>query len=64
MDEYRLEIGTYFIKKHEFTEAIRTYALANGKILKFVKNDKKKVSVKCLGAKGKCKLYAYYVIWL
>jgi len=34
------------------------YALANGKNLKFDRNDKR-VNVKCVGAKGKCKWYAY-----
>jgi len=59
MDEYRWEIGTYFTEKHEFIEAIRTYALANGKSLKFLKKDNQRVSVKCLGANGECKWYAY-----
>ncbi|XP_017441103.1 uncharacterized protein LOC108346539 [Vigna angularis] len=44
---YKWEVGTYFAKKKEFTDAIRTYTLSNGRNLKFVKNDKKRVSVKC-----------------
>ena len=59
MDDYKWKIGTYFTEKHEFIEAIRTYALANGKSLKFVKNDNQRVSVKCLGANGECNWYAY-----
>jgi len=59
MDDYIWEIGTYFIEKHESIEAIRTYALANGKSLKFLKNDNQRVSVKCFGANGECKWYAY-----
>jgi len=38
-----------FTEKHEFIKAIRTYAFANGKSLKFVKNDNNRVSVKGLG---------------
>ena len=38
---------------------MRTYSLQNGKNLKFVKNDKKRVSIKCVGAGGKCTWYAY-----
>ncbi|WVZ06211.1 hypothetical protein V8G54_019557 [Vigna mungo] len=59
LDDYKWEVGTFFTEKKEFTEAIRTYALSDGKILKFIKNDKKRMSVKCLGANGKCKWCAY-----
>lgn len=54
-DEYEQEVGTYFTEKKEFTKAIQTYALKNVKNLKFVKNNKKIVLVKCLGAEEKCK---------
>ena len=53
MDQYKWEVGTYFIKKNEFTEAIQIYALANGKNLRFDQNDKDRVTVKCVCAKGK-----------
>ncbi|XP_052726188.1 uncharacterized protein LOC128194667 [Vigna angularis] len=56
---YKWEVGTYFTEKNEFTDAIRTYALSNGRSLKFIKNDKKRISVKCLGGRGNCKWYAY-----
>ncbi|XP_017434428.1 uncharacterized protein LOC108341245 [Vigna angularis] len=59
LTDYKWEVGTYFTEKKEFTEAIRTYALSNGRNLKFMKNDKKRVAVKCLGGQGKCKWYAY-----
>ncbi|WVZ19233.1 hypothetical protein V8G54_006555 [Vigna mungo] len=59
LGEYKWEVGTYFTNKKDFTDAIRTYALSNGKNLKLIKNDKKRVTVKCLGANGKCKWYAY-----
>ncbi|WVY91979.1 hypothetical protein V8G54_037493 [Vigna mungo] len=59
LGEYKWEVGTYFTNKKEFTDAIRTYALSNGKNLKLIKNDKKRVAVKCLGANGKCNWYAY-----
>jgi len=42
MAEYEWEVGTYFINKEEFIEAIRMYDLQNERNLKFVKNDKKK----------------------
>lgn len=51
---YKWEVGTYFSEKAKFVEVIRSYAMENGRCLKIVKNDKKRVSVKCLGAKGKC----------
>ncbi|WVY90140.1 hypothetical protein V8G54_035654 [Vigna mungo] len=60
LEAYKWEVGTYFAEKNEFTDAIRTYTLSNGRNLKFIKNDKKMISVKCMGGKGKCKWYAYY----
>jgi len=62
MREYKWEVGTYFSEKGDFVEAIRSYALKNGRSLKIVKNDKRKVRVKCLGAKRKCHWLAYLVI--
>ena len=59
MSEYKWEVGTYFAEKLEFVEAIRTYALENGRSLKIFKSDKRRVRVKCLGANGKCPWYAY-----
>ncbi|WVZ25006.1 hypothetical protein V8G54_003550 [Vigna mungo] len=59
LEAYKWEVGTYFSEKKEFTDAIRTYALSNGRSLKFIKNDKKRISIKCLGRKGNCKWYAY-----
>ena len=59
MEDYNWEVGTYFAKKEEFTEVIRTYGMHNGRKLKKFRNDKRRIYVKCLGAKGKCKWYAY-----
>ncbi|XP_052725933.1 uncharacterized protein LOC128194388 [Vigna angularis] len=59
LEGYKWEVGTYFAEKNEFTDAIRTYALSNGRSLKFIKNDKKRIFVKCLGGRGNCKWYAY-----
>ncbi|WVZ00607.1 hypothetical protein V8G54_026676 [Vigna mungo] len=59
MDGYKWEVGTFFAEKKEFMDAIRTYALSNGRNMKFIKNDKKRIIVKCLGGKGKCNWYAY-----
>ncbi|WVZ18264.1 hypothetical protein V8G54_005586 [Vigna mungo] len=59
MDGYKWEVGTFFAEKKEFMDAIQTYALSNGRNMKFIKNDKKRIIVKCLGGKGKCNWYAY-----
>ena len=59
MAEYEWEVGTYFINKEEFMEAIRTYGLQSERNLQFEKNDKKRVRVKCLGGIGKCLWIAY-----
>ena len=59
MDDYNWEVGTYFTEKEHFTDAIRTYGVHSGRKLKIFRNDKRRICVKCLGAKGKCKWYAY-----
>ena len=59
MEGYNWEVGTYFTEKEEFVEAIRTYGMHNGRKLKIFRNDKRRICVKCLGAKGTCKWYAY-----
>jgi len=59
MEGYKWEVGTYFTEKEEFVEAIRTYGVHNGRKLKIFRNDKRKICVKCLVAKGTCKWYAY-----
>ncbi|WVY91580.1 hypothetical protein V8G54_037094 [Vigna mungo] len=58
LEAYKWEVETYFAEKKEFTDAIRTYALSNERNLKFIKNDKKRITVKCLGGKGKCKCFS------
>ncbi|WVY89621.1 hypothetical protein V8G54_035135 [Vigna mungo] len=55
LEGYKWEVGTFFVEKMEFLDAIRTYALSNGRNLKFIKNDKIRIFVKCLGGKGICK---------
>jgi len=59
MQDYKWEVGTYFTKKEEFVEAIRTYGVHNGRKLKIFRNDKRRVCIKCLGANGTCNWYAY-----
>jgi len=59
MEDYNWEVGTYFTEKEHFTDAIRTYRVHSGRKLKIFRNDKRRICVKCLGAKGKCKWYAY-----
>ncbi|WVZ26151.1 hypothetical protein V8G54_004695 [Vigna mungo] len=59
MEEYKWEVGTFLNEKKDFTKAIRSYGVENGRKLKVFKNDKRRVCVKCCGAKGKCPWYAY-----
>ncbi|XP_047162250.1 uncharacterized protein LOC124832159 [Vigna umbellata] len=59
MEQYKWEVGTYFTEKKDFTEAIRSYGVDNGRKLKVYKNDKRRVCVRCCGAKGKCPWNAY-----
>jgi hypothetical protein len=54
MRDYHWELGTYFVSKKSFQDAIRTYAVHSGRDLKFRKNDKRRVRVICKGAKGNC----------
>ncbi|XP_052729458.1 uncharacterized protein LOC128195547 [Vigna angularis] len=59
MEQYKWEVGTYFNDKKDFTEAIRSYGVENGRKLKVYKNDKRRVRVRSCGAKGKCPWNAY-----
>lgn len=59
MKNYEWVVGTYFVSKKAFQEAIRTYAIHSGRALKFKKNDKKRVRVICKGSKGNCNFEAY-----
>lgn len=60
MGNYKWEVGTTFTDKDEFKEAIRSYVVHAGRALKFVKNDKRRVMVKCMGGQRKCPWVAYY----
>ena len=57
MFEYKWEVGTYFVSKQQFQEGIRTYAVHNGKDIKFRKNDKTRVRAIC--KKNGCKWEAF-----
>ena len=59
MTDYKWEVGTYFTEKEELLEAIKCYALENWRNIKFVKNDKRRVRLRCIGGKGKCPWTAY-----
>ncbi|WVZ22721.1 hypothetical protein V8G54_001265 [Vigna mungo] len=59
MVDYKWDLGTYFANKQDILDAIKTYAVENGRNLTYVKNDKKRIRVKCMGAKGKCPWMAY-----
>ncbi|WVZ17013.1 hypothetical protein V8G54_009995 [Vigna mungo] len=61
MLDFKWEVGTYFGQKVDILDAIKTYTLENGKKLKFIKNDKKKrIRIKCMGAKGECPWMTYF----
>ncbi|CAK8574720.1 unnamed protein product [Lathyrus sativus] len=47
MDDYKWELVTYFASKQDFKNGIRTYAIHNGRNMKFKKNDKKRMRVIC-----------------
>ncbi|XP_022642195.1 uncharacterized protein LOC111242577 [Vigna radiata var. radiata] len=59
MTDYRWQVGTIFTDKEDFKDAIRSYSVHAGRCLKFVKNDKRRVRVRCLGGQGKCPWVAY-----
>ncbi|XP_027911494.1 uncharacterized protein LOC114170206 [Vigna unguiculata] len=59
MADYRWDVGTNFIDKEHFQQAIITYAVHSGRNIRWVKNDKQRVRVKCMGAQGKCEWSAY-----
>ncbi|XP_017412920.1 uncharacterized protein LOC108324484 [Vigna angularis] len=59
MVDYKWEVGTIFSGKEDFKDAIRRYAVHAGRDLKFVKNDNRRVRVRCMGAQGKCPWVAY-----
>lgn len=47
MEDYKWEVWTYFATNDDFKEAIRTYVIHSGRNLKFKKNDKRRMRVKC-----------------
>ncbi|WVZ19739.1 hypothetical protein V8G54_007061 [Vigna mungo] len=60
MIDFKWEVGTYFGQKKDIMDAIKTYALKNERNMKFIKNDKKRIRLKCVGAKGECPWMAYF----
>jgi len=60
MADYKWEVGTTFVDKAQFVDGVRTYVVHAGRNLKFEKNDKERVRVRCLGAPGKCDWFLYY----
>ncbi|XP_058760393.1 uncharacterized protein LOC131633723 [Vicia villosa] len=46
-NDYKWVLGTLFSTKEEFKEAVASYAVHNGRDLRFVKNDKTRVRVGC-----------------
>ncbi|WVZ14096.1 hypothetical protein V8G54_011662 [Vigna mungo] len=60
MVDYKWDLGTYFANKQDIMDAIKTYTVENGRNLTYVKTDKKRIRLKCMGAKGKCLWMTYY----
>ncbi|XP_058765013.1 uncharacterized protein LOC131638472 [Vicia villosa] len=56
MADFKWEVGSYFSSKDDFKEAITSYDVHSGRNLKFTKNDKVRVRVKC---KDGCDWEAY-----
>ncbi|MCH79452.1 hypothetical protein A2U01_0000201 [Trifolium medium] len=56
MEDYKWEKGTKFSSKAEFMNAVATYAIHNGKDIKFGKNDKIRCRAMC---KGGCKWFLF-----
>src|ERR1051325_1950524 len=47
MSNYKWEVGTYFSTKEDIKEAVTSYAVQSGRNLKYIKNDKIRVRVRC-----------------
>ncbi|WVZ21463.1 hypothetical protein V8G54_008785 [Vigna mungo] len=60
MVDFKWEVGTYFAEKQDILDATKSYVLDNGRNIKFVKNDKQRMRLKCVGAKGKCPWRLYF----
>ncbi|XP_058782986.1 uncharacterized protein LOC131657629 [Vicia villosa] len=56
MSNYKWEVGTYFTTKDDFKEVITSYAVQYGRDLRYTKNDKIRVRVRC---KEGCQWEAY-----
>ncbi|WVZ15218.1 hypothetical protein V8G54_012784 [Vigna mungo] len=54
MVEFTWEVGNFFAEKQDILDVVKGYALENGRNIKFVKNDKRRLRLKCFGAKGEC----------
>ncbi|KAK2354663.1 hypothetical protein QL285_092151 [Trifolium repens] len=59
--DYKWEEGTYFVTKKSFTEAVRTYSIHSNRMVKFVKNDKRRIRGKCQGAGCNWEIYSFYL---
>ncbi|XP_027933675.1 uncharacterized protein LOC114189166 [Vigna unguiculata] len=59
MADHKWEVGTYFLDKEHFRDVVRTYAIHSGRNIRFVKNDKRRIRVRCVGAQGNCPWLAY-----
>ena len=45
MRDYKWEVGTHFVSKKAFQEAIRTYAIYSRRNIRFRKNDKRRARI-------------------
>lgn len=54
MIDFKWKVRTYFGDKQDILDAIKTHALENERNIKFVRNDKKRIRLKCVGVNGQC----------
>ncbi|XP_017408923.1 uncharacterized protein LOC108321619 [Vigna angularis] len=60
MVDFTWEVGTFFAEKQDILDVVKGYALENRRNIKSVKNDKRRLRLKCFGAKGECPWTIYF----
>jgi len=59
MAYYKWDVRTYFLDKEHFRDVVRKYAVHGGRNIRFMKNDKHRIRVRCMRAQGNCPWLAY-----
>ncbi|WVZ21082.1 hypothetical protein V8G54_008404 [Vigna mungo] len=63
MVDFTWDVETFFTNKQDIIDVVKGYALENSRNIKFVKNDKIRLRMKCFGAKGEC-LWTIYCAYM